>query len=272
MTDFSQQLYGGAPPVQTTGEEFLKSLPPEKAQVLRQYGEGKLPLSARGAGNVPYTNLLQAITRAYPDFDITDTNKRNRTAIAFSVGPESEKVRMINQLLSHAGDLSRDIPKLGNFNGVLTPINKPINALQEYFGDTRQGMVRGDIYPVAEEMKKIAAGAGGGSLEELRGWKEALAGPGMDVNASEEQQKAYLGNLLSKLYGSLGSLNEKYKAGMGHTKDITDLLDPHAKAVLQSFQNDTPMPPRYVYGAKEKTNATPHAGISDADLKSQLGL
>ena len=265
MTDYSRHLYGAtAAPVETTGEEYLNSLAPDKADVLRKYGEGKLALNPRGTGSAPYTNLVSAIVRAYPDFDVVDTNKRYKTAQAFATGPESTKIQQINQLLSHAGDLSRDIPTLNNFNGLLTPLNAPVNAVQEYFGDPRQGLVRSDIFPVAEEMKKIASGAGGGNLEELRGWQETLAGKGGDINASQEQQKAYLGNLLSKLYGSLDSLNEKYRAGMGQTKNITDMLDPYSKEVLKSFQTGSPMPPRHNYAAG--ATAAPAATTEDDAL------
>ena len=227
----SQQM-----PTQATGEDYLKTVSPTAANLIKKYANGELPFTAQMVRTPAGQQLLGAITQYDPTFDATNYQKRQQTANAFAKGVQGNALRGANQALYHMGDLYQAADELNNLNILPGLLNKPINKiLEKGFGDTRQGMFRENAQAVAGELRRVFAGAGGGSLAELDKWEESFP-----ENAGENQQKAYITKGVKLLRGGIQSLNNQYQQGMGLNKNVSDLLDPKARDIynqLESGQN-----------------------------------
>ena len=220
-------------PMQTlTGEEYLKTVSPTAATLIKKYASGELPVTAQMVRTPAGQQLLGAITQYDPSFDATNYQKRQQVASAFAKGPQSNAIRGANQALYHMGNLYQRTENLNN-TGILPGIINPIvNYVEEKgFGTTKQGQYRQSAQAVASELRRVFAGSGGGNLQELNKWESSF-----DPNASEEQQKAYIQNGVDLLHGALESLNSQYQQGMGLNKNVTDLLNPQARHVYESLQ------------------------------------
>ena len=214
-----------------TGDEYLKTLPANMASLVKKYAAGDLPVSPQMTRSTAGMQLLNAISQYDPSFDATNYQKRQQTANAFAKGMQGNAVRGANQALYHMGRLYNNIENLDNFGGVATPLNAVVNPVESFFGDPRQGQFKQTVQAVGSELRRVFAGAGGGSLAELKQWEDAFP-----VNASKEQQKAYLMNGVELLHGGLDALNQQYQAGMGLNKNVTDLLSPSARQVYNKLQ------------------------------------
>lgn len=254
---------------QNSNIEYFDSLPNHVKPLVNAVLEnriptvGKTPLSKQAM-----TQLFEITTNVDPTYDATNFQKRQQTATAFAKGKQADAVRGANQALYHMGNLYKNMEELNNFGGIATPLNKVVNPVEEFFGDPRPGKFRQTAQAVASELRRVFAGAGGGSLSELNKWEESLP-----VNASESQQKAYILNGLDLLKGGLDALNSQYQAGMGLNRDVSDLLDPKARKVFNKLQlgqspyeKPVPQTKAQKQGAiLKQSSGSPPAGVSQAE-------
>lgn len=216
---------------QLTGADFIKTLPPQRSALVKGVGEGALQVTQRLLTSNP--GLLAQVLQAYPDFNQQNPNLRYQTSLAFAKGKQGDAVRAANQTISHMGSLYDAINELDNFNGVATPLNSIVNPVQKMLGDTRQGTFQQKANAVAAELRKVFAGSGGGSLAELEKWEQ-----GLPVNASKDQQQAYLRSGVELLNGALGALQNQYESGMGTTAQRSSLLTPEAQETLAKITGE----------------------------------
>jgi hypothetical protein len=238
-----------------TGESLLSSLDPGTAGLVKAYADGKMSFPGGAAMRSPRMMQLLSLVSAYdPTFDATDFNARNKTLSGFTAGKQGDAVRAVNQAIAHAGSLSDSIDKLDNFNGIATPLNAPVNAVESFFGDPRQGQFKMNAQALSSELRKVFAGAGGGSLSELQQWES-----GLPMNASKEQQKEYLTKGLELLQGAIGALDSQFKRGMGSRGDVMQIIDPKARATLDKLVGGAPAQQP---GAAVNTSSIPAAAIA----------
>ena len=217
---------------QPTGEDYLKTISPTAANLIKKYASGELPIPAQIVRTPAGQQLLGAITQYDPTFDATNYQKRQQTANAFAKGNEGKAIRGANQALYHMGNLYQRTEDLNNLNVLPGVLNAPINYIEEQgFGDPRQGKYRQSAQAVASELRKVFAASGGGNLTELQKWEDSF-----NENAGEKQQKAYIQNGVDLLRGALKSLESQYQTGMGLNKNIGDLLTPEARGVYEKLQ------------------------------------
>lgn len=213
-----------------TGEDFLATLPAGVANTVKAIADGKMtpPRTINGKINP----LLVMVTQYDPTFDATDFALRNKTAQDFSSGGKSgQKVQAINLALHHAAQVSDAIDALNNSDTLPALINPVVNTFeQKVLGDTRQGVYQQKANALAEELKKIYAGAGGGTLAQLENWQRSF-----DPNAGKAQQQAYLKGGMELLQGAINSLQENYTRGMGARGDFGKLIAPSAQEALQKL-------------------------------------
>ena len=246
---------------QLTGDQFLNTLPTNVQPLIKKYANGELSLTPQMTRTPAGASLLQAVTQYDPTFDATNFQKRQQTANAFAKGPQGNAVRGANQALYHMGRLYQNIENLDNFNGIATPLNAPVNLLEKTFGDPRQGQFEQSVHAVGSELRRVFAGAGGGSLKELQDWENTLP-----LNASKEQQKAYLMNGVELLHGGLDALNNQYQQGMGLNKNVNDLLAPSSRAVYEKLQlGQNPNVKKTTAQKQGEILAQPKAITSDAE-------
>jgi hypothetical protein len=218
---------------QNSNVDYFNSLPAHIKPMVNAILENRIPLVGKAPlDKKSMTQLFDVVTNVDPAYDATNFAKRQQTAKNFATGKQSDAVKGANQALYHMGSLYKSIDELNNFNGIGTKLNAPINYIEEnWLGDPRQGAFKQNAQAVASELRRVFAGSGGGSLTELEEWKSAYP-----LNASEEQQKAYLNKGVDLLRGGIKSLNEQYQQGMGLNRDVTDLLYPESRAIYNKLQ------------------------------------
>lgn len=217
---------GGAYGTQgVSGPALLQSLDPGIAAQVKAIAEGRQKPPTPIGGKI--SPLMTLVAQYDPTFDATDFNARYKTAQDFSSnGMSGRKVQAINQALHHAGQLSDQIDVLNNTNVMPGIINPVVNAVEKtVFGDTRQGTFQTKANALAAELRKVYAGAGGGTLEELHKWEGSF-----DANAGQNQQRAYLRAGMELLTGAIDSLKDSYTRGMGQHGDFSKLISPEAQA------------------------------------------
>jgi len=215
-----------------TGEDYLKTLPPNMATLVKKYAAGELPVSPQMTRSTAGMQLLGAISQYDPTFDATNYQKRQQTATAFAKGKQADAVKGANQALYHMGNLYQRTEDLNNTNILPGIINPVVNYVERKgWGDSRQGRYKQSAQAVASELRRVFAGAGGGSLAELNKWEESF-----DPNAGEQAQKDYIMNGLDLLRGGLDALNTQYQQGMGLNKNVEDLLSAKSRHVYESLQ------------------------------------
>lgn len=220
-----------------SGDEFLKSLPPQSASQIKALAEGRMAFPGAMALKTPYwQQMLGNVSQYDPDFDASNYNKRSQTAAAFSKGKQGDALRAINQATNHAVSLSGTIDKLDNSDATGANLVTPaVNAIKRtILNDPTQGEFTQNATALASELRKVFSGSGGGNLTELQKWEESLP-----LNESKSQQKAYLSKGIDLLQGGIESLNGQYRAGMGPKADIMQndsLIYPGTRAKLEQLR------------------------------------
>jgi hypothetical protein len=255
--------YQNVTPEALTGDAFLETIDPKYRTMIKKFASGELPVSSRLSSSSKGLALIQAISQYDPSFDVTDFNKRNKTAQGFSVGKQGDAVRAASQALAHMGSLNKAITNLDNFNGILTPINYLVNPVESAFGDSRQGVFEEKARAVSSELKKVFAGSGGGSLQELKDWESSFP-----VNGSQKQQKDYLNAGVELLKGGIDALQGQYQSGMGQNRDVRTLLTPQALSTYQKLTGETVSP---MNQSKQQTQAQPSSNQEGVKSVSKSG-
>jgi hypothetical protein len=239
-----------------SGAAALEGVDPGTAALVKAYAEGKMAFPTGAAMRSPrMMQLLNLVAQYDPSFDAADYQARNKTLSGFTAGKQGDAIRAVNQAVAHAGSLQESIDKLDNFNGIGTPLNAPVNTIEQMFGDTRQGAFKQNAVALASELRKVFAGSGGGSLSELQSWES-----GLPLNASKEQQTAYLRKGIELLNGAVGALNDQYQRGMGPRANVMDIISPKAKETLAKLSGEALASPQSG-GARRVQNAADYATL-----------
>jgi hypothetical protein len=220
------------------GDDYLKTLDPSYALQVKAYAEGRMPFPSGFALKSPYFQKMLRDVGAYdPTFDAVNYNARARTRADYASpnGTAGKNLVALNTALSHAGVLSDAFDKLGNYGGVATIANAPMNWLGKQFGDPNVTNAQQAVDALASEARKVFASTGGGNLEELRNWQTNFP-----INGSPEQQKGALFELVSLFDSRLAALGDQYNKGMGTTKDPLELLGPDGRRAYEKLTGRTP--------------------------------
>lgn len=231
--------------VPLTGEDYLKTLPPARANQLRQINDGKMQVTQMMLAKAP--GMMTQLAQAFPDFDTADANARYKTVQSFNgSGKDGASVKSINQAIGHANEVYDAISALDNYGGMKRPLNAIANTSAENFkDDSRQGVLREKTQALASELR-TAFSASGGNLKEVEDWKAAFP-----ENASKKQQLDYLRGGMDLLHGVTEALQSKADTGMGKPGAI-QVVNPKSQAILDK-----------IYG-KGATNGTANAPAQTA--------
>jgi Transglycosylase SLT domain len=229
-TAASAQPTGGA--IDLHGDDYLKTLNPTVQSTVKAMAEGRMAMPTRPTPQ--QMQLIQAVGQYDPTFDTTDFNKRNKTATDFSSGGMSGKaVGAINTALPHLAELDDKITQIGNGNYPL--VNSVSNWISTQTGAAGPMSAKVVRDAAASELRKVFAGASGGSLEELRNWQENFP-----INGSPAQQKAALREAVTLMDSRLNSLGNSYSVGMGTNHSGIDLISPTAREAYEKLTGAEP--------------------------------
>jgi hypothetical protein len=219
------------------GADYLKTIPGSIASVVKGVASGNVMLPAN-ALKVPYwQQVLQHTLNYDPDFNAADFNTRARTRQDYATGKMGINITALNTALGHAGEVLNDVNALNNSGGLLgTSIWNPIaNKYLEMSGDPRITNFNNDTMAFGGELGKVFSGGTQGGEQERQEWRSSVP-----LNGSPDQQVGVLTHDAKLLRSRLDAINDQYRRGMGHTADISDLLDPHARQVYQQLLGSNP--------------------------------
>lgn len=198
-----------------TGDEFLATLAPEDAKLVKRIASGLQDvkdLSTRGGHREKFIKLAGQYDPSYNSADYSTMKGVER---AFTVGMEGRKVRSFNVALEHIETLDGLAAALKNGN--VQKFNQVAQVLAEQTGRPAPTDFNAAKQIVADET--IAAlVAGGGALadreEAARVWS----------NLKSPDQLAGVSKVMKELMGGqLKGLHQQYKSG-GGTKDFAGFL------------------------------------------------
>lgn len=189
-------------------------------------GDMALPMTRNGKLN-PIAALAFQIN---PNLKQTDYVQKQATVKDFAPnGIDGQKVKQVNQALHHAGLLLDTIGDLNNFDvapGIINPIKNTLGPMLSG-ADVAPGVYKQTADALSLEVRKVYAGAGGGTEGELRDWQASF-----NPNAGPTQQRAYLKRGMDLLRGGIQALQSSYSRGMGPSANFGNLLDDNARAGL----------------------------------------
>jgi hypothetical protein len=231
-SDLSQALRAGV-----QGPQLLEHMPIALRNMVDQILSGRASPPSLSARNPQSRQLMMLASAVDPSFDATQYGMRFNTAKAFASGQQGNAIRSVNQTMSHVGHLLQNINELDNYGG---PLPGVVNSVSNYLGEHVAGQsvqqnFEQTVGAVASELRKVFAASGGGSLTELKNWEENFP-----LNASPTQQRSYLKNGMDLLGGAISALQDQYRRGFGANADVTKLIAPQAKKVLDYIQTMDP--------------------------------
>jgi hypothetical protein len=244
---------GVNPSTGLSGEDYLDTLPAGQAALVRKIAAGDVNPKTLKLGK-DLMPVMSMVVQFDPDFDQSNIDARYKTKTQFATGKQGDAVRSANQAMHHGLDLIDSIYKLDNYNGAGTLLNPLVNAVQEGTGDPRQGLFRQNMKAFSSELRKFFSGSGGGGLTELEQWEKEFP-----VNASREQQIAYVKKAMSLLNGGVEAMQNQYRQGMGSAVQTQDLLTPEARQTIEWMLNGGPTPERFKNGMKPESGPRPLA-------------
>jgi hypothetical protein len=223
---------GGTPSVPgaagTSGDEFLKTLPPAMAGTVKAISEGRLAMPTGMIMKTGYGQaLMQNLNQYEPGFEGTNYGARFATAKAFASGKEAQSIRALNQATQHMGVLHEKGTALNNTAYPL--LNTALNALATGAGSASATNFVAAAHPVAEEVSKVFKGANL-SDSEVRQWEKSLS-----PNMSPEQMQGSLETISHLMDGALDALNVQYEKTMGKPLNA---MTPQSQATLDYIKNN----------------------------------
>lgn len=246
---------GQVAPPRPTGDAFLQTLPPQLQGQVKMLAEGKLAIPSGQALRTPYwQQLLQAANQYDPSLDQASAPARFKTRAAFSAGgTEAKTINNLNTAIGHAGTL---LDQIGGVAGhsipiIGTAVNAGENYISQHSGHPGVMLFKDTAGKLAQELTAVYRNSGGAEKDVVRGLES------LDVNASDDQKKAVLGNAVDLLQSKMDALGDQYNRGMGTTKDPLELLNSHAQATFRKLRSGGQPEQAGASGAWTNFRATP---------------
>lgn len=223
-TNGKSPLTGEADNSLLSGDEYLKTLDPKRANQIKAIATGKYPLNKRAA---TYNKDMQDVLQFDPNATEINLEARKSTRKAFTSGIESRTANSLNTVIGHIGSLHDKIDTL--HNGKWQPANYVKNKYKEASGDADITNFETNAKAVADEVVKVWR-ATGGSVADIEEAQKNLSS-----SKSPAQLKGALATLVDLLGSKLGSLNEQYKNGMGLLSNDRGILTDESLKTLDKF-------------------------------------
>jgi hypothetical protein len=200
---------GGLGDTSLTGKDYLATIPPQQAGIVKAMVEGRqAPPSSFALGKPYWQNMIAAAQNVDPTFDQTSWPARVAGMKSFRSGADAGTVRSANQVLGHISDLTDLAGELHNsdypaWNYVKNTWNSQAGA------DASNNWVT-QAHAVADELSSFMKGAGHSSDTEIQQWKESLSS-----NMSPQQQRGAIKTLMGIYDHALSALEDKRTGAIG---------------------------------------------------------
>jgi hypothetical protein len=210
----------GAAPL--TGDDFLKTLPPNIANQVKARAEGDIAAPTGFALKSPYFQQMMAAVQQY---DPTYSDRRYSVKQdTLGKGKTKDTLTNLNQAVLHAGTLSDLNTALQNND--VPAINSLVNFVKTNTGQPAVTNASIAQQVLGTELMRTFRGAGAGSEQEAAAFDAKLRA----TQGSPEQQQGVLKTVASLLNGRMKVMGDQYAQGMGNDRFRRDLMVPSAQA------------------------------------------
>jgi hypothetical protein len=218
-----------------TGDDFLKTLPSDRASMVKAMAEGRQGLPAGYSMRSPFAQqLLSDVAQYDPTFDAANLPARIATRKAFTSGKQGQNITSFNTALGHLGTLAQaaeDLKNTGSIPLLSTTVNGIKNAISAGSGNPQVTNFNVAKQAVVDELERAFKGTGG-NVHEIEQWENTL-----NASRSPEQLRGAIKQAAELLNSRIGAMRDSYNAGMGTTDQPLPMLNPHASDALAQFES-----------------------------------
>ncbi len=219
---------GAAPAPTPIGDDYLKTLDPQMAAVVKLIGDGREKSSTILSRMKPEqkSQIMSAVAQYNPDYSANNFSGIGK----FTYGATGDKVRSLNVSISHLNDtLAPAIDALGN--GDIQMFNRLSNAYAEQTGSTAPTNFNSAKQIIAGEIVKAVVNSGGGVSDRDEAEKA------INSANSPQQLKGVIDQYTSLLGGQLKGFQQQYTASTGKKDFDEKFLTPETKKSLEGVNN-----------------------------------
>ena len=218
-----------------TGDEFLKSLPPDLAIQVKAYADGRQQFPAGFALKSPYFQTMMRMVGQYdPNFDAVNYNARFKTRQSLAAGQMGQNLTRINTAIGHLDSFDKAAQALNN--GSVPFVNYVANTFLPQIGATGlAGKVRTFQQAkeaVSNELMAVFRGTGASSGDTAK-WAATL-----NESDSPQALRSAVKSAVDLLESRIEAVNNQYNTGMGTTADTLQMVYPKARATLERLRNE----------------------------------
>lgn len=212
-----------------TGDEYLKTLPPQRARLIRSIAEGDAPMpTGRSATTGAGQALMEQVLQYDPTASALNLPARQATRKDYTSGKSAAQIKSLNTLAGHAEELDASIDGLRN-TGI--PLNNTVaNWLGEHTGDAKiqKAVARFDgwVSPVSSELTTLLRN-GGGNESDVQNWIKQLKHDKSPTSLHQTVQ-----DIVRAAQSRLGALQDSYNQGMQTTDKPLPFLRPSTQQIF----------------------------------------
>ncbi len=218
-------------PDPTSQEDFLSTLPPGTASLIKKIANYEMDISKVTSLRGGEREQIAALVSAYdPSFDMTQYGARAAMKKSITSGGYSQTLNASNLVLQHVDAMTDAFKELNNtrfewYNAIANPSAKAA-------GDKKMqhalGKFDSDADAVASELAKVFKGVGATDVRSIEEWRRRL-----NSNTTPEEFKASVDTIIKDLLKSrIDTVKSQYQSAMGKPADFK-FLTPHSKEILE---------------------------------------
>lgn len=209
-----------------TGEDYLRSLPPERGRMIKAIADGDLALSSVGGRSGPQKQLLaQQVLQYDPEASEINLAARRKTRLDFTAGTQGQSIVQANTIGGHLAAL--DALATGLNNGPIPVFNAISQKVQPALGDAaKQKAVTAFntlLSTAAPELVKFYR-ANGGAESDVKEFRKQL-------DPSNPQLHTAISEIAGAVLSKIGALNDSYNTGMGKVSGALNLPNINHNAI-----------------------------------------
>ena len=261
--DTPVSMTDGALVVDTHGDDYLKTISPTDASIVKAMVEGRKSWPGGfGTKNPYWIQKLNQAAQYDPDFDETVYKKRADTIKDFSSAKTAALIRALNQAPLHVLSLADAYDQLHNSDLGGKWVNKTLTDLQASGSDKRQLSARGAINEVkpavADELATLYKG-GYATIQDVDAQEKAFD-QGLGPTESSSAIRTAAGLMMDRLH----TLEEQWRNAMGPNAPMFPVISDKARNALNQLLTR--------YNTKNRANAyepgSSQAGSADEPQKN----
>jgi hypothetical protein len=225
---------GGSGADMPTGDDYLKTLDPARANLVKGISEGRVPYPSGMLLKTPYGQWLQtALTQYKPDLTAQDYSTIAQTRKNYTSGPSFQEIKAINTAIGHAAKLYDVSEKLGGSDvmpGYLNPVIQGVKNNFPSIDPAFQGAKK-DYDALSETLStEISKALNGGTphVADKEHWRQIFAGAD-----GPTQRRAAIQSAMGILEARTTPLKTGYEQGMKSAAHPIDIVSP---ANQQTFE------------------------------------